>query len=99
MALGWLHASCHVRGTDTVQSRDDLDHPERPRAGEEAVGAREGTADREREDETSVTPFECVHQHHERERSDSIDRNLVHDEDDDKYVRRAEFSYRAQASG
>src|SRR5207247_364142 len=66
---------------------DDLDHPERPRAGQESVDARERTADRESEDESSAPPLEGVHEHHEGERRDPVNRDRVHDEDD-KYARR-----------
>src|SRR6201999_3213564 len=44
---------------------DQLDHPEGPGSGEEAVGTGEDAADREGEDERRPARLERVHQHHE----------------------------------
>ena len=48
---------------------DQLDHPEGPRPGEEAVRAREHAAEREQQHELPSAPFQCVHHHHEGDRA------------------------------
>lgn len=53
------------------RSPDGFDYPERPCAGEEAIGAGEGAAEGEREDEAAVAAFQGVHEHHEREGADA----------------------------
>src|SRR5262249_7340821 len=52
---------------------DELDDSERPGAGEEAVGAREDTAEREAEDVAPTATFERVHDHHERDGADAVE--------------------------
>ena len=52
---------------------DRLDHPERPRTGQEAVAARQHAAGGEGQDEAPAPTLEGVHRHHEREGNDAID--------------------------
>ena len=52
---------------------DELDHAERPCSGEEPVDAGQKAAKSEQEDELSTSPFEGIHDHHERDGTDSID--------------------------
>lgn len=67
-----------------LQGDDDpnrLHNAERPRPGEEPIGAREYASTGEREDESRAATLKCVHQHHERqgcyaeggEHADSLD--------------------------
>src|SRR3974390_1705088 len=51
---------------------DRLDHPERPRAAEEPVRARERAAQRERGDEPWISSLERVHHHHERDNGHAV---------------------------
>src|SRR6266704_2195116 len=54
---------------------DRLDHAERPRPGQEAVGRRGQAAGREGQDERRVPPLQRVHHHHERDCHHAIQRD------------------------
>ncbi|MGH2862062.1 MAG: hypothetical protein ACRDLT_11240 [Solirubrobacteraceae bacterium] len=56
---------------DSHQRPDRLNDPERPRAGEKPVAARQRAADGEREHEPSVASLERIHEHHERDHARS----------------------------
>jgi hypothetical protein len=54
---------------------DDLDDPERPRFREKAVDAGQNAADGEGEHKVASSTLKRVHDHHERDSADAIDRD------------------------
>jgi hypothetical protein len=51
---------------DRDERPDSFDDPERPRASEKAIDARQCTPDREGEHEPLAAPLQRIHHHHER---------------------------------
>lgn len=54
---------------------DQLHNAERPRARQESVDAGQNTATREGKHEPAGSSLKCVHDHHERDRADAVDRD------------------------
>ena len=72
--LGRLATAGESEAPEGDQGPDGLDDPEGPGAREEAVGAREGAAERKGQDEAPAAPLQGVHAHHEGQGADAVDR-------------------------
>src|SRR5258708_26075094 len=70
--------ACCLEPPQRHQRPDDLDHAERPGAGEEAIRTREEAPDRESEDEPRMAMLQGVHDHHAAHRADAGEGDRAH---------------------
>ena len=63
---------CSPVSLDGDDCPDRLNTSERPRAREKPIRARECTTKGERQDEARSSPFQGIHEHHEREDNDAV---------------------------
>ena len=71
--LGRLATAGESEAPERDQGPDGLDDPEGPGAREEAVGAREGAAQRKGQDEPPAAGLQGIHAHHEGQGADAVD--------------------------